>query len=248
METDPVQNVNLCAAAFSLQIYTAMNTDDLFQLLDARRAELGLSHLQLGQIAFGRPDSSALMGMKRGSSPTFERLEAIARALDLELYLGPRRGRDSGFAEEKEQSDLSAVNALRGGAYLPMPWHPLAKKRGGTPFAFHGDWLVSTNVDPENLALVDPAIIHLDQDQTRDLVVLVDTSANRSRHAQLWAFIDRGRPAVGVLQFEPEAIVLLPHRPGQSARLITGKEREATALLGRVVWQCHINLDPNTAG
>lgn len=102
-------------------------------------------------------------------------------------------------------------------------------------------------MDPEQLALVVPEVIHLDHEGQRDLIVLVDTLAAKSKRAQLWAFLDRGRPAVGVLQFEPEATVLLPKAPGQSVRLISGKEREASTLLGRVVWRSHIDLGAQPA-
>lgn len=235
METDPIQIVNLCPHRVLVQIYTVMRTDQIYELLEARRLELGLSQLQVGQLAFGRADSSAIQNLKRGSSPTFERLQAIASALGLELYLGPKRVDGPGFSEVGHESPLAVINSPSGGLYLPLPWHPMARKPGATPVAFHGEWLETAKLDPERLALVDPVHIYVDRTDTRDLLLLVDTRARRSSRPELWSFIDQGQVAVGLMQFDKDSIMLLPHKTGGSVRFIAS----SAVFLGRVVWQCY---------
>ncbi|AWB47835.1 hypothetical protein HYN69_04300 [Gemmobacter aquarius] len=236
METDPIQIVNLCPHGVLVQIYTVMRTDQIYELLEARRLELGLSQLQVGQLAFGRADSSAIQNLKRGSSPTFDRLQAIASALGLELYLGPKRVDGTGFSEVPP---VATINAPSKGIYLPLPWHPMTRKPGATPVAFHGEWLETAKLDPERLALVDPVHIYLDRKDTRDLLLVVDVHSRRSAQPEPWAFIDHGQVAVGLVQFSKEVALLLPSTIGSAARVISGKDQDELVFLGRVVWQCY---------
>lgn len=220
-----------------------MRTEEIYALLEARRLELGLSQLQVGQLAFGRADSSAIQNLKRGSSPTFERLEAIATALGLELYLGPKRALSTGFHELGSPAhDLAQVNAPTGEGLLPLRWHPLTKRLGPTPFAFHGEWLDTVGIDPERLALVDPEVVYIDTEGCRDLLLIVDTEAPRKLNPQIWAFMERGHVAVGRIQFEGETVLLHPERHGQAVRVLRGNAKQATTFLGRVVWHSRIEI------
>ncbi len=65
---------------------------DLYALIESRRRELGLTQAEVTKRAFGRDgDTSPLQNIRRGSSPRLETLESICDALDLEVYIGPRR-------------------------------------------------------------------------------------------------------------------------------------------------------------
>lgn len=226
------QNVNLCGAPLSLQIYNAMKTDEIYELLEARRLELGLTQLQLGQLAFGRPDSSAIQNLKRGSSPTYERLSAIARALNLELYLGPPRPK--GMAEDKLTTDLGKPEGLRAG-YVPIPWHELARQKQRPPICIDQGWLDRLSIDVSALAIVQPARIQA-RAVAAELLALVDRTARPSPEAQSWAYIERGTVTVGIIQNDRHALVLHGAEHGATIRLVTDKEREAIPLLGRVIW------------
>lgn len=194
--------------------------------------ELGLSHLQLGQLAFDRPDSSALMGMKRGSSPTYERLSAIARALGLELYLGLPRA--AGLAEEAVPTDLGKAEAIRAG-YMPIPWHELARHKHRPPICVDQGWLDRHKLDAATLAMVQPARIHA-RPAVAEHIALVDTSARPAPDAQLWAFVERGTVTIGVIQNDRQALLLHGAEHGDQVRIVTDKEREAIRMLGRAVW------------
>lgn len=76
----------------------------LFKKIEARRAELGLSQAELGKRALGQENSAAIQNIRRGSSPTYDKLLAIADALDFELYFGPRRQGDVGVQGFSEPS------------------------------------------------------------------------------------------------------------------------------------------------
>lgn len=172
------------------------------------------------------------MGLKRGSSPTYERLAAMARALGLELYLGMPR--DGGLAEDPQATDLGRAEALRAG-YVPIPWHDLARQKHRPPICVDQGWLDRLKLDVSTLAMVQPAHL-IGGKATTEFVAIVDRAARAATEAQTWAFIERGTVTVGVIQNERPALVLHGAEYGATSRLVTDKEREAITLLGRVVW------------
>lgn len=64
---------------------------EIYQRIEERRRELGLSQTDVGLRAFGKVDNTAIQSLKKGSSPSVERLKAIADVLGLELYFGDPR-------------------------------------------------------------------------------------------------------------------------------------------------------------
>lgn len=216
-----------------------LTTADLYAMLDARRIELGLSQLQLGQLAFGRPDSSAMQNLRRGSSPTFDRLSSICDALGFELYCGPRRSDDAtpqSLAETAPASDLAQVSALRAG-YLPLPWHSLSRQAGASPIALHAEFFDRIGLPPDGLSVVAPERCHIPVDNDLSaLVAVVAADARRSSSPQVWAFLERGRATVARIQSKQEALLIHDADPDIGVRLLDGKEREAVTMLGRVVW------------
>lgn len=65
-----------------------MDAAKIYSVFEERRAELGLSQADVGRLAFGKADNAPLQNIKKGSSPSVERVAAIAAALGLELRLG----------------------------------------------------------------------------------------------------------------------------------------------------------------
>lgn len=213
-------------------------TADLYALLDARRMELGLSQLQLGQLAFGRPDSSSIQSLKRGSSPTFDRLSQLCDALGFELYCGPpRKASAAGLREDPPtDSDLDKPTALRAG-YLPLPWHRLARASGASPLAFQPEWFAGIGHVPDRLSVVAPDVCHIPHGMPlATMLAVVDDAARRSSSPQVWAFLERGRTVIARIQSMHEALMIHDSDPAIGSRLLMGKEREATAMIGRVIW------------
>ncbi|MEM1077419.1 MAG: S24 family peptidase [Pseudomonadota bacterium] len=70
---------------------TMWETDKLLEIIEDRRRELGLTQTEVTKRAFRRNDTSAIQSIRRGSSPSVEKLAAIGDALGLELYFGPKR-------------------------------------------------------------------------------------------------------------------------------------------------------------
>lgn len=171
----------------------------ILALIQERMDELGISQTQLGQLAFGKPNASAFQAIRSGSSPAVDRLEAMANALGMELYFGPRRV-DPGLAEATPQSDLGKTEALRAN-YLPIPWVQMGRKGHRPPLAVTPEFLSARHLKPENIRAFEP-----DQDWTGlglgQVTTLIDVEATRlaAGAPQLVAWSKGGRTYVGLLQ------------------------------------------------
>jgi phage repressor protein C with HTH and peptisase S24 domain len=68
--------------------YTMVDSDDIYKIIEKRREELGLTQAQVSKLAFNRNDTSAIQNIKRGSSPSVDKLFKICEVLNLECYFG----------------------------------------------------------------------------------------------------------------------------------------------------------------
>ncbi len=86
-----------------------MDASEIYALFEARRKELGLSQAEVGMLAFNKADNAALQNIKKGSSPSIERVSAIARALGLDLYLGEQKQAEAALADMKAYFSQPAI-------------------------------------------------------------------------------------------------------------------------------------------
>lgn len=68
-----------------------MELNDLYALLEERRRELGLSQAEVDRRAFGKAGNASFQAIRRGASPSYDRLMALGNVLGLEFYFGPQR-------------------------------------------------------------------------------------------------------------------------------------------------------------
>lgn len=83
----------------------------IYEQLEKRRFELGLSQADVGLRAFGKADNSAFQALRKGSSPSAEKLEALCGALGLVLHIDPPNSRihsdpDNEVAEKYQEPEL----------------------------------------------------------------------------------------------------------------------------------------------
>lgn len=192
----------------------------ILAMIQARMDELGLSQTQLGQLAFGKPNNSAFQALKAGSSPAVDRLEAMANALGLELYFGPRRTPE-GLADPAGNGDLDQPEALRA-RYLPIPWVQMGRKGQRPPVAVTPEYLDARHIKPERVRAFEP-----DVDMTGfalgEVTTLIDVEALRLEETRpaLFAWSRAGRTYVGLLQLV-----------GQNATCINAEQRLGVTDLG----------------
>jgi hypothetical protein len=210
-----------------------MTTEELLTLIESRRAELGLSQVDVGRRAFGKADNSVISNMKRGSSPTFDRLTAICDALGLELHVGlPRK---SGFSDSDTATSLAPADAFRSN-YLPIPWQFPLKASGSSPVAVSHEWLTKVGIVPDRLKAVMPDDVDLDGYEAERVVAIIESGSKRRDTIGIWCFQEGDHVKLARAQFGKGFTLVFGKTTLDQARLIEDGDRNKMKMLGRVVW------------
>jgi hypothetical protein len=209
------------------------NPIDVYSTVEARRVELGLSQADLSRIAFGKSGNSAIQNLKT-SDPGFSRVEALARALNLDIYFGPKR-HAPGFAEGDMASDFGKAEALRAG-YLPIPWHSRLGLKGSSPVSFAREWMLDRDLAPDNLVATPVERDTRGGPVARDLLAVVDKSARHTPAPAPWVYLVGGMAHLSDLEFRPTATIIHRYGADGSTWLLFDDERDQISLLGRAVW------------
>ena len=215
-------------------------------------SELDVSQQELGLRAFGKPSNSAVQDIRRGSSPSIDRLKRMADALDLELYFGPRREPLKAtqiVVEGKDYAHLPVLDAaLSAGPGLANGDDVVLDH-----LAFRQDWLRRLRLSPAQASLVrvqgdsmKPTL------QPGDMVLLDTSDAARSLPVRSRPPA-RGRAPIYGIRMDGEArikrlmrpdadtLILLSDNPDWAPEVWTGARlsKMEPAILGRVVWWGH---------
>lgn len=222
---------------------------DLYAQIEERRAELGLTQAQLSMLAFGKNDTSAVQNIKRGSSPSFERLGAIAEALGLELYFG--RPRETGSIEHV---------MIDGSDYAHIPLHDAVLAAGGgcdnasehvvDQLAFRRDWLRKVGVTAATARLARVQGDSMQPTLWPGDMILIDTERNEVpvrlslskeyRRVPVYALIDNGEARVKRIQRpNADALMLLSDNPDYTPEFRQGADLTNIRIIGKVVWWGH---------
>lgn len=145
-----------------MYFYTMRDLDNLYEFLEKRRRELGLSQVDVGRLATGGESNSVFQNIRRGKSPRAETLAQLAEVLGLEFYFGPKRqpladfpSADTGqpgFAE-----DLAMIDGMPGFSegFATVPFH---KETGDAlnvaPFALARSWLRAQQLEETDMCVV----------------------------------------------------------------------------------------------
>jgi len=215
-------------------------TFEIYALIEAQRKKLGLSQAEVSKRAFNRTDTSAIQNLKRGSSPSVEKVEALCEALGLEFYIGPKRGEPEvgqagldyeHFAEvPRFDADLAA-----GSGRVNHETGPVEH------LAFSRRWLQRLNVDPENACLLSVKGDSMEPTLLCGDMVLVDQDRKGIRDCRVYAFMDiDGLSRVKRLEkISDEILVLRSDNPTSETEFRRGEEMNRLEVLGEVVWSGH---------
>jgi phage repressor protein C with HTH and peptisase S24 domain len=223
-----------------VQIYTMYTAKDIFDMFEQRREELGLSQAQVGERAFGKADNSAIQNLKRGSVPALDRVQALASALGLDLYLGPKRevgpvehtivdGDD--FAKiPRLDVRLSAGNGAQNG-------HPEVIET----LAFRHDWLKRLDLSASSAVLVGIDGDSMAPDLHHGDLALIDQNRAAVRSGHVYAFTDiDGSTRVKRLDLLPDqGYILRSDNPKFPTETRLGPDANRVNILGQVVWSGH---------
>lgn len=219
-------------------------------------AELGLTQVELGMRAFGKADNAAIQGLKRGSVPALDRVAAMAKALDLEIYLGPPRG-DTGPVEHV---------ILEGADYARIALHDAFLSAGaGTMnaganivdhLAFRRDWLKRLGVSPTQACLARVSGDSMFPTLSPGDMVLIDTTRNAplirqrddkdKRRSPIYAFLESGEARIKRIERpDQNLMVLLSDNPDYPPQMRTSAQIAdlKLSIIGKVVWAGHTIYD-----
>lgn len=233
-----------------VHFYTVLKPDEIYAAIETRRKLLGLSQAQVGQLAFDRDDTSPIQNIKRGSSPSVEKLAAIGEALGFELYFGPKRGGSNGpsfgiegFAEAAVENILPAIDgskeALREG-FLPIPYDTGdPSNRGVAPLAFSRAWLNDAGLSPENLSFLSVGDEKMSPTLSKGSLALIE-KGKRPRDLDVFSYIASGKISFARISAPDKNTMFLTYdHPLTAPLLLTEQNKSAIRLLGRVVWTGH---------
>jgi len=217
----------------AVQNYTMWTTASLYELFETRRKELGLSQADVGRRAAGLNGTSALQNLKRGSMPAFDKVEAIASALGLELSLGKSERAATlpplifnGFAEG---GSPTLTDSGQESVYLAIPWHIFDRRSAPQPIAIHSEWLAELGVTADQLSVVQI------KDSPAHLAVI--NGQHQGNEDGKWALKMNGQIILATVWWDPGRLIILPDG---STRPMICKPSDSSAplVLGKVVWVC----------
>jgi len=221
-----------------------LETHEIYELIEARRKELNLSQSQLGMLALGQDNSSVIQAIKRGSSPSAHKLEAICNALGLEFYVGRKRSdgetQSSGNQEGGEvPSDFVFVErfdvSLSAG---PGTSGENAKKLA--PVAFRLDWMREKRLAPEKCVVcgvrgnsMEPLLFDGD-------LVLLDRRQTDPRDGQIYGVVDiEGDTRIKRIELIDDGLLLRSENPECRTELRHGEDANRVQIIGSLVWSGH---------
>jgi len=219
-----------------------LNASEIYELIETRRRELGLSQAAIGLIAFGKEDNTAIQSIKKGSAPSVERMAAIAKALDLDFYLGPRRDPHAPPPAPIEIDAQEFATVLRVDAEAsagPGRLNGDAQVIGS--LAFRRDWLRDHGVKPDNALLVTVTGDSMEPRITAGDLVLVDLSPTAIENGHLYLFNDAdGETRIKRLhRLGARTVALVSDNPDHPPELRSGVDAERIKVLGQVIWSGH---------
>jgi transcriptional regulator with XRE-family HTH domain len=224
---------SLWITALAVYFYTMLTTEALYELLDAKRVELGLSQTEVGRRALGHSSASALQNMKRGSSPTVENLSLICDVLGLDIQIGPRLRSVGGLSESDGETDFDKPTPARMG-YLPIPWTVPGLGLGSAPISIQRDYLAKHGLIPDRLSAVVPDTVLLSLPVEGPFVAVLDARKARRGHG-LWCFSEGRKTILAHITFDEGGMIISSPSPSTPAQLVNADRMTMIQLLGRVV-------------
>ena len=218
-----------------------ITTAEIYDLLEQRRAELGLTQAEVSQRAFQQSASAPFQNIRRGSSPSVERLAALASALGLELYIGPPRDPQptieyDAVADEAEFVRIRRFDVdLAGGAGRYNGEAELL-----APVAFRKSWLTQKGLSPEQSCIVgvrgDSMIPHLSDGD----LVLLDLTQTAPVDLGVYGIVDLdGEARVKRLELVETGYLLRSDNPDFKTETRLGHDAKRIRVIGRVVSALH---------
>jgi len=230
----------LACARILVHFYTVETREELYAAIEARRKELGLSQSELSIRAFGTSGTSAIQNIRRGSSPSVDKVAKIARALGLEFYIGPPRETGPVYTVEIDGADYAPIPRVD--ARLAAGDGAINDQvaRSGA-LAFRRDWLRERDISPSDVCLLRVTGDSMAPTLHDGDLVMIDERRTAIRNRHVYALIDTdGAARVKRLDLVPgEMYILTSDNPAHPAERRAGHDMNRVRILGEIVWSAH---------
>jgi phage repressor protein C with HTH and peptisase S24 domain len=192
--------------------------------------------------AFGKADNSAFQGIRRGSWPSVQKLQALAVALGLEFNFGL----PTAAAKTQEtvvllgEEDFSAV-PLFGAQASAGPGAENGEVEVIAQLAFQRDWLKKMNVKPDQACLLRVRGDSMSPQLQDGDVALIDQAKSKVRSGRVYAFVDiDGQTRIKRLDMlDDRTLLLRSDNPTHTWEVRKSAELNRIKMIGEVVWSGH---------
>lgn len=238
-----------------------IDSDVIYEIIESRREELGLTQAQVSQLAFNRNDTSAIQNIKRGSSPSIDKLFKISKALNLECYFGPPRKEAEAIAEIMNEHSEAAQARKIMEARPAIKIHPVVDQKEysfvnlhevqasagsgrvngqedqPSSIAFSNLWLNKIGINPDAASLIYVAGDSMEPTLKDGSIVLIDHQQREPVGKHVYAIRNGDELMVKRLEKpDGKTLLLTSDNPKYATKVLTGFDLDAVGIVGKVVW------------
>lgn len=231
---------------FSVHFYTVTDSNEIYEIIETRRAKLGLSQAEVSMRAFNRNDSSAIQNIKRGSLPSFSKLSAISNVLGLECYFGapreflapdphhPSPGDVKMGDDEFTLVDRYDVNVSAGAGLIPT------SEEADGKMAFSRSWLLKHQINAQLSGLVKVKGDSMEPTIADGSLALVHMAELHPIKNKVYACSLDGQAIIKRLipvkdaKDNLQSIVIVSDNPHYESNILTNPSQEDFRIIGRV--------------
>ena len=219
-------------------MYTASG---ILKIIEDRRRELNLSQNEVGLRAFGKADNTPIQNLKKGASPSVERMAALCEALDLEIYIGKRRDITAAPSTTVEGEHFTTVaryeaEGAAGNGAINFDGPPIDH------LAFSKRWLEQNGISAGDSVLINVRGDSMEPSIYDGDLVMIDRRKTHIRSGRIYAVREGDSLRIKRLELIPDAAIILrsdnpkyppEHRTGEAMNDIS------LGVIGEVVWSGH---------
>lgn len=222
------------------------------EIVAQRLKALGTNAFALETAAGLPPDALRnVVRSEKRAGPTLSRAQEICEALDLELYIGPRR--DTGPVEQIVLNGADYASISLHDAWLSAG--PGAESHGSNivdQLAFRRDWLKREGIDAARACLARVIGDSMLPTLTAGDMVLINQAQTEpamrrrgvkdKRRPPIYALVENGEARIKRIERPDEdTMILLSDNPEYPPEIRTPAQREKlqTTIIGKVMWWCH---------
>ncbi|WP_444451997.1 S24 family peptidase [Rhodobacter capsulatus] len=191
--------------------------------------------------AFGLPADAIrnVIRSEKRAGPTLSRVQEICEALDLDIYIGPRRSTSPVETVVLGNEDFAPIPRLD----ARMSAGPGAENGDVQvieKLAFRRDWLDRMGVDPTQAVLVQVSGDSMTPGLHDGDLALIDRRRNKVRNGNVYALTDTdGSTRVKRIDLLPNGLILRSDAPSYPAEFRPCDDANRLQIIGQVVWSGH---------